>query len=303
MNRREFNNKSLATLASIPFLSSLKAQASMMPARPIHSSGELLPIVGFGSSKLVSLINELGSERMVEVLSALQSLGGKLIDTWPRNPDNDGVFGEVIARPDFNANLFITTKIDRIGRENGIVQFDETMRLYQRDQIDLAQIFSLTDLYTHWPTLLDLKEQGRARYIGVTVSQYELYDDLIRFLDSHQPDFIQVNYSISERLAENEIIPLAYDKGISIIVNRPFMNGYYFSALADTDLPDWAQAFGCHTWAEFSLKYILSNPMITSVLTETSNPVHMLENAGAAIGDMPDDQQRAQMASYIDSII
>jgi diketogulonate reductase-like aldo/keto reductase len=302
MNRRNFNQSIASLLPASAYFSKLYGQFEQMPTRPIHSSGESLPLVGFGSSKLVSLIQELGPSRMREVLSTLKSYGGSVVDTWPRNPVNDGVFGDVINEDEFRESLFITSKIDRIGKSNGEQQFDETLQLYKRSTIDLAQIFSLTDVYTHWETLLQLKEEGKARYIGVTVSQYELYDDLLAFLTNHQPDFIQVNYSISERLAESRIIPFAYDRGISIIVNRPFMNGQYFQALANTPLPDWSYEFNCHTWAEFSLKYIFANPMITCVLTETSNPLHMMENAGAALGVFPDSRQLQFMSQFIDTI-
>ena len=302
MNRRKFNQSLLAFLGTSPISAKLYAQNDKMPTRTIHSSGETLPLVGFGSSKLVSLIQQLGPERMIEVLGALKSHGGSVVDTWPRNPANDEVFGNVINQDEFRESLFITTKIDRMGKANGEEQFEEALRLYKRSSVDLAQVFSLTDVYAHWETLTRLKEEGKARYIGVTVSQYELYDDLLNFLSDHQPDFIQVNYSITERLAEDRIIPYAYDRGISIIVNRPFMNGQYFQALEEVPLPVWAEEFNCHTWAEFSLKYIFSNPMITCVLTETSNPIHMLENAKAALGPFPDNRHQGLMTQFIDTI-
>ena len=160
----------------------------------------------------------------------------------------------------------------------------------------------MTDLYTHWPTLREWKESGRARYIGVTVSEYRLYEELETFLGRETPDFMQVNYSISERRAEQRLLPLAQDRGIAVIINRPFMNGDYFRRLASVPLPDWAAASGIHSWAEFSLKYILPHPALTTVLTETSNPVHMAENAMASYGAMPDEATRRRMAAYIDAL-
>jgi diketogulonate reductase-like aldo/keto reductase len=173
---------------------------------------------------------------------------------------------------------------------------------YGRKTIDLAQIYSLTDLNTHWPTLKQWKASGKARYIGVTVSSENLYAEIEAFLRREKPDFVQYNYSITERGAEQRMLPMAQDRGIAVIINRPFMNGDYFKKLANVPLPGWAAEIGIHSWAEFSLKYILPHPAITSVLTETSSPVHMAENAKAAYGTMPDEPTRRRMAAYIDQL-
>jgi len=228
--------------------------------------------------------------------------GGAVVDTWPRNPPNDAGFGRVINEPDLRDSLFITTKIDQVGKEAGIAQFRQTQELYQRETIDLVQIFSLTDLETQWPNLKDWKEEGSARYIGVTVSNYERYDQLIEFLGRETPDFVQMNYSITERRAEERLLPMAADMGLAVLLNRPFMNGSYFGRLEGRPVPEWAAEFDCTSWAQFSLKYILAHPTITTVFTETSNPVHMEENAQASYGRMPDAGERAQMRAYIDEV-
>lgn len=273
-----------------------------MPMRVIPSTGERLPVVGLGSSKVVQEVATEGSEPLAGVLRTLVEHGGSVVDTWPRNPDNDAAFGRVISEPDLRENLFVTTKIDQVGREVGIAQFRQTQQLYQRETLDLTQIFSLTDLDVHWPSLRAWKEEGATRYIGVTVSQFGLYEQLEEFLGRETPDFIQVNYSITERLAEERLLPMARDRGIAVIINRPFMNGAYFRRLEGEALPEWTAAFDCHSWAQFSLKYILANPMITCVLTETSNPVHMAENASTAFGPVPGAQARERMRQFIDSI-
>lgn len=273
-----------------------------MPMRVIPSTGERLPVVGLGSSKVVQEVATEGSEPLAGVLRTLVEHGGSVVDTWPRNPDNDAAFGRVISEPDLRENLFVTTKIDQVGREVGIAQFRQTQQLYQRETLDLTQIFSLTDLDVHWPSLRAWKEEGATRYIGVTVSQFGLYEQLEEFLGRETPDFIQVNYSITERLAEERLLPMARDRGVAVIINRPFMNGAYFRRLEGEALPEWTAAFDCHSWAQFSLKYILANPMITCVLTETSNPVHMAENASTAFGPVPDAQARERMRQFIDSI-
>jgi len=273
-----------------------------MPLRRIPGSDESLPLVGLGSSKPVSQIAARGTGPIADVLRALVANGGSFVDTWPRNANNDAAFGEVINESDLRDALFIASKIDQTGREEGIRQFRDTLRLYQRDSIDLLQVFSLTDLDTQWANLKDFREAGAVRYIGVTVASKNLYAPLTRFLEKEQPDFVQVNYSISEREAAQRMLPMLQDRGIGVIINRPFMNGDLFGKLGDRPVPEWAAEFNCHTWAEFCLKYILPHPAITCVLTETSNPAHMAENARAAFGRMPDEAERMRMAELIDSV-
>jgi diketogulonate reductase-like aldo/keto reductase len=301
-----YTRRRILTSASALGLAAVAPQAALaqrqLPQRAIPSTGEQLPVIGLGSSKGVSEIAERGTQPLTDVLRTLVDYGGRLVDTWPRDPENDRGFGSIINLPDLRDELFVTSKIDRTGREAGIAQFEETLRNYGREQIDLIQIFSLTDLDTHWPSLLEWKERGLARYVGVTVAEERLYEPLEAFLGRATPDFIQVNYSITERLAENRILPLAADRGVAVLINRPFMNGSYFRRLEDVALPEWTAEFGCTSWAQFSLKYILANEALTCVLTETSNPAHMAENAMAALGAVPSAEHRERMRRYIDSL-
>ena len=273
-----------------------------MPRRPIPGTSESLPVIGLGSSKVVQEIATAGTGPLAAVLRQLVASGGKVVDTWPRNPANDAAFGSVIGAPDLRDALFITTKIDRTGRDAGIAQFDEALGNYGRETIDLAQVFSLTDVATHWPYLRAQKDSGRARYIGVTVAEAGRYDALEQFLSAETPDFVQINYSITERESEERFLPRLADRGIGIIINRPFMNGSYFDRLENEPLPPWAAEFDCTSWAQFSLKYILANPHLTCVLTETSNPAHMEENAATAMSRLPDDAARQRMRDFIDEI-
>jgi diketogulonate reductase-like aldo/keto reductase len=297
-SRREF----LALLSSLPFAVAPALAQQKMPARRLPGSGEMLPVIGLGSSKVVEEVAKNGEEPLRQVLRTLVAQGGKVIDTWPRNPANDARFGAVINEAEFRDRLFVTTKIDRTGKDAGLAQLREAHKNYGRKVLDLAQIFSLTDLDTHWPTLREWKDAGMARYIGVTVSEPRRHTDLESFLKRERPDTTQVNYSITEREAEDRLIPLAADRGIAVIINRPFMNGAYFKRLEGRPLPQWATEIGCSTWAQFSLKYILSNPRVTVVLTETSNPKHMAENAQAALGPMPDESARKRMREFIATV-
>jgi diketogulonate reductase-like aldo/keto reductase len=278
------------------------AQAGI-PLRAIPRTGETVPVIGLGSSKVVEQIATNGPEPVANVLRALIAGGGTFVDTWPRNADNDAAFGRVLALPEFAGDkLFVTSKIDKVGKDVGVAQFRETQRLYQRETLDLIQIFSLTDLDTHWPSLKEWKEEGSARYIGVTVSQDSRHADLEQFLRRENPDFVQMNYSITERAVEERLLPFAADRGVAVVINRPFMNGAYFDRLEGKPLPEWTREFGCETWAQFSLKYILANPSLTCVLTETTNPQHMQENLLASVGPMPDAAQRQKMRELIATV-
>jgi diketogulonate reductase-like aldo/keto reductase len=306
MTKETINRRKFLAMMSAAGLAGLTPGISLarerMPKRRIPGTDEYLPIIGLGSTKPVGQISERGTAPIASVLRTLVENGGSVVDTWPRNRANDEAFGRVISEPDLRDALFVTSKIDRTGKQAGIDQFRETQRLYQRKTIDLLQVFNLTDIETQWATLKDLKASGEARYIGVTVSSASLYDQLASFVSREKPDLVQVNYSITETEAEQRMLPMMQDKGIGVIINRPFMNGDYFRKIGDRPLPDWAAEFDCESWAQFSLKYILPNPAITCVLTETTKSKHMAENARAAFGRMPDESHRARMRDVISSV-
>jgi diketogulonate reductase-like aldo/keto reductase len=303
--RREFltavSALPLAALATPALAQRGQPSQPVMPLRRFAGS-ERLPVIGLGSSKAVEEIASHGEDPVRQVLRRLVAHGGRVVDTWPRNPANDQRFGQVINEPGLRETLFITGKIDRTGKDAGIAQFREIQKSYGRKTIDLMQIFSLTDVETHWPSLRAWKDGGEAKYIGVTVSEMRLHNALEQFVRREKPDVFQVNYSITERQAEDRILPMAADLGLPVIINRPFMNGAYFRRLEKTPLPAWAAEFDCKSWSDFSLKYILANPAVTVVLTETTNPVHMDENARAAFGAVPDAAARQRMRQLIDAM-
>ena len=253
-----------------------------MPLRPIPATGEMLPIIGLGSTRPVTAIAERGPDPVEAVVRTLVEHGGRVVDTWPRSDANDGAFGEIISSPDLRDRLFVTINLEQQGAAAGRAHFERTLRLYRRERIDLLNVGSLIDLEAQWPNLRAAKEAGEARYIGVTAAQAALYDQLEAFLARERPDFVEINYSVTERDAERRLLPLCADRGIAVLVSRPFMNGAYFDRLANVPLPEWAAEFECKSWAQFSLQYILANPAVTCVLTETTSAEHMAENALAA---------------------
>jgi diketogulonate reductase-like aldo/keto reductase len=300
-NRREF----LLSVAGMSILGSMPFEVrgrERLPQRSIPGSDEMLPVIGFGSTKAVRQILTGGTGPLAKVINMLLSYGGRLVDTSPRPEEIDVEFGRLLQWPDFRDELFIAVKVKVPGKDAGIAQFRQTQRLFQRKALDLVQIESLVDLETHWPSLKAFKEAGEARYIGVTVSHEDKYETLESFMKRESPDFIQVNYSVVEYTAEERLLPLAQDMGIAVLVNGPFMNGDYFDLIKGQELPSWVTDFDCESWAQFSLKYILANPTITCVLTETTNPDHMEDNIYAAFGRLPDEKQRHSMRDYIQNL-
>ena len=299
MTRRE-----LMALASAALLRPPRASAASrdsMPARSIPTTGETLPIVGLGSTRPVTEIAERGPDRVDAVVRALVEHGGRVIDTWPRSDFNDDAFGQIISAPDLRERLFVTINLEQQGAQAGRDHFERTLRLYRRERIDLLNVGSLIDLEEQWPSLRAFKGEGRARYIGVTAAQAALYEQLEAFIARERPDFVEINYSVTERGAERRLLPLCADRGIAVLVSRPFMNGAYFERLENVPLPDWTADFECTSWAQFSLQYILANPAVTCVLTETTSAEHMAENALAAFAPVPSRKARRRMRGFIDA--
>ena len=276
--------------------------ALSMPKRAIPNTGELLPIIGLGSTRPVAAIAENGTDGITSILRTLVEHGGKVVDTWPRSDPNDAAFGHVINEPELRGRLFVTINLEQVGKQAGIDYFERTLALYGLESIDLLNVGSLIDLDAQWPSLKSLKDAGKARYIGVTAAQSRLYDQLESFLGRESPDFVEINYSITERESEQRFLPMLADRGIAALISRPFMNGAYFARLENQPLPAWTADFECRSWAQFSLQYILANENITCVLTETTNPAHMAENALTASSPIPDAASRRRMRALIDAL-
>jgi diketogulonate reductase-like aldo/keto reductase len=272
-----------------------------MPRRAIAATGETLPVIGLGSTRPVTEIAERGPGPLEAVVRTLFEHGGRVVDTWPRSDANDDAFGRIISAPGLRDELFVTINLEQQGAQAGRDHFERTLRLYRRERIDLVNVGSLIDLDAQWPNLRGLKDEGRARYIGVTAAQAALYDRLEAFLARERPDFVEINYSVTEREAEQRFLPMLAERGIAVLISRPFMNGAYFERLANVPLPDWTAEFECTSWAQFSLQYILAHPAVTCVLTETTSAEHMAENALAAFAPVPDEAARERMRALIDA--
>jgi len=270
-----------------------------LPTRPIPGTNETLPIVGFGSSKPVLEIPTEGTEPVAAVIRMLLEHGGRVVDTSPRTPEIDAEFSQVLTAPEFGDRLFVATKINTDGEASGIEQMRQNQRLVGSRTLDLLEVESMRDLDVHWPNVLRWKDSGEARYIGVTTSSIPQHEAFESFMRTQPLDFVQVNYSVMEPNAEERLLPLAQDLGLAVLINRPFMNGTYFPRVSGQELPEWAAEFDCASWAQFSLKYILTHPAVTCALTETTNPDHMAENIGAAFGRLPDEATKRRMRELV----
>jgi len=272
--------------------------AQLLPRRSIPGTDESLPIIGLGSTKAVMQLADAGTAGLEAVLKTLLEAGGSVVDTWSRDPAQDALVGEILRKNNWLNALFLATKVDTDGATAGRAMIDANEHNFGK-AADLIQVFSMRDIGNQWPLLREMKDQGRTRYIGITAASESAHGDMLQFMKKEHPDFIQVNYSLAESNAEREILPYARDHGIAAIINRPFMNGDYFPKVQGHALPAWAAEFDCASWAQFALKFILANPAVTCVLTETTRPEHLLDNLTAAQGGMPNAPVRARMQEVL----
>lgn len=268
--------------------------------RVIPSSGERITAVGLGTWQTFD-VGESSKDRepLKEVLKTLTAKGGSVIDSSPMYGRSEKVVGDLSMELKLNDKLFIATKVWTTGRENGIRQMNESFTLMKRKRIDLMQIHNLTDWQTHLKTLRSWKTDGRLKYIGLTHYTKSAHERLAEIIGSEKVDFIQINYNLIDRHAEEKLLPLAKAKDVAVLVNQPFESGSLFQRVKGKRLPEWAAEFECDSWAQFFLKYILSNPAVTCVIPGTSQPHHMLDNMGAAYGNLPTEKQRQEMVRII----
>ena len=271
--------------------------------RAIPSTGEKVGVVGLGTWQTFDVGSSTTARNTLkEVLKTLVAHGGSVIDSSPMYGSSEKVVGDLTSQLKIKDDIFYATKVWTSGEASGIAQMKSSMSKMRAQPIDLMQIHNLVDWKTHMKTLYNWKEQGLIRYIGITHYVNGAHSDLERIIKSENIDFLQVNYSITDRNAERSLLPTAKDKGVAVLTNRPYAGGSLFRKVRNKEIPEWAKEFGCNSWGQFFLKYLLGNPAITCVIPGTSKPHHMKDNMGAGLGGFPDDTQRKKMVRFVEGL-
>ena len=267
--------------------------------RSIPSSGEKIPVVGVGTWRTFDAGNNQQKRQTIkQVLRNLVDKKASVIDSSPMYGSSESVVGDLSEELKIRSSLFMATKVWTSGEQAGIDQMNDSFHKMKTSVIDLMQVHNLVDVKTHLKTLYQWKEQGRIRYIGITHYLPSYYGEMQQLIQKEKLDFIQCCYNIQTTDAEKQLLPLAKDKGLAVIINRPFQEGALLQHVNGKLLPQWAGDLGITSWAQFFLKFILANPAVTCVIPGTSNPLHLLENIETGNGSYPDDKTKKRMADY-----
>lgn len=291
----------LAAAAGLLPVAGLAASEDGMLTRKIPASDEALPVIGLGTYEVFDVAStpeELAARR--EIVELLFARGGSVIDTSPMYNRSERVVGSVLAE-ERTRPAFLATKVWTDGEQAGRQQMARSAELMQAKVIDLMQVHNLRDTDVHMASIRELQEAGRIRYKGITHYTASAHDDLEAAIRRHRPQFIQVNYSLGEREADERLLPFARDEGVAVLVNRPFVAGRLFRAVRGRELPGWATEFA-DSWGQFFLKFIVSHPAVTAAIPATSDPEHMADNLGAGFGPLPNPATRERMVRLVEDL-
>jgi diketogulonate reductase-like aldo/keto reductase len=276
---------------------------SGMLAKKIPSTGEELPVIGVGTWQTFDAGDDPAARApLAEVLKLFAQAGGRVVDSSPMYGTSESVAGDLIAQLGLREQLFIATKVWTSGREEGIRQMNESFRRLRVARMDLMQVHNLVDVATHTKTLQEWKKEGRVRYIGITHYTASAYAEVEHWMRTRAYDFLQINYSLAEREAEQRILPLARELDIAVIANRPFAEGALFRTTKGKALPPWAADLGIASWAQYFLKWIVGHPAMNCAIPGTAKPEHMRDNSAAGMGTLPDGAARKKMLQYFESL-
>lgn len=292
-NRNLSRREAMALLACGVLAPRVLGKPATMLTKPIPSSREPLPVIGLGTWQTFDVAAP--SKSLEDVLSAFVQLGGRLIDSSPMYGRSESVVGELAAKLGLRDELFMATKVWTSGRRDGIEQMTASEKKL-RGKVDLMQVHNLVDAETHLETLRAWKQEGRIRYIGVTHYTAGAYGQLAKYLERDDIDFVQLNYSLAEREAERRLLPLAQERGIAVLVNRPFGSGSLFRDARNKPLPSFAHELGATSWAELFLKFVVSHPAVTCAIPATSKVGHLRQNMNAGRTPLPDAAMRKKIA-------
>jgi aryl-alcohol dehydrogenase-like predicted oxidoreductase len=295
----------LGGLAASAALGHVLPAAAAQPAirKVIPSTGERLPVIGMGSWLTFDVgVDEQARASRVQVLQAFFDHGGALVDSSPMYGSSQEVIGHCLGKIRNKDALFAATKVWVYGQWLGIKQMETSRALWGVPRIDLMQIHNMLDWKAHLETLKAWKAEGKIRYIGITTSHGRRHAEMERVLAKEPFDFVQFTYNIMDREAEQRLLPLAAERGIAVVINRPFRRGALFDRVQGKPLPAWTGEFDCENWAQFFLKFIVSHPAVTCAIPATSRVDHMIENMGAGFGRLPDPAMRQKMLAHFAKI-
>ncbi len=276
-------------------------QPRALLTRPVPSTGEALPAVGLGSWITFNVGDDpVARDACTEVMRNFVEAGGRMIDSSPMYGSSQDTIGYGLHKAALTGRVFSADKVWISSGAEGREQIERSRRKWQVNRFDLLEVHNLLDWQEHLPTLFAMKAAGQLRYVGVTTSEGRRHRDLEQIMRSQPLDFVQVTYNPVDREVEERILPLARDRGIAVIVNRPFRQGALLRALARQPLPPWSADIDCTTWAQFVLKFIVSHPAVTCAIPATTSVAHVRENVNAASGRMPDAAMRQRMIAAVE---
>jgi aryl-alcohol dehydrogenase-like predicted oxidoreductase len=313
ITRRQYLKMTLAAGAALTLPGGLLQAATgrgELITRAIPSSGERLPVVGLGSSATFAQVARSEDvSALREVLFAMVEHGGAIFDTAPSYGASEEVTGGIVNELGINDRVFWATKLNVAGRGGGQAdpeaaraQLEQSFMRVDREVIDLIQVHNMGDVPTQLGLLKELKQEGRVRYIGVTTTFPEQYEHLIRVMRDEPLDFIGTDYAIDNRGKENDILPLARDRGIGVLVYAPFGRTRLWDRVRGHEVPAWAAEFDARSWGQFFLKFVLAHPAVTAATPATSRARHMIDNMGAAYGRLPDADMLKRMVAHIEAL-
>ena len=297
----------LRSLAASVAATALRPTAGLSQAspltKPIPSSGEALPLVGLGSWTTFNVGDDpVARDHCAEVMRAVFAKGGRMIDSSPMYGSSQEVIGYGLKKLGETANVFAADKVWTSSGADGPAQIEKSRKHWGVPRFDLLQIHNLLAWEGHLETLFAMKEAGRLRYVGITTSHGRRHREIEEIMRAHPLDFIQVTYNVLDRDVEQRILPLAREKRIAVIANRPFQQGALIDSLRGEALPAWAGEIGAKNWAQFLLKFIVSHPAVTCAIPATSKVEHVRENMDAASGPLPDENMRGKMIAYVEEV-
>jgi diketogulonate reductase-like aldo/keto reductase len=299
LNRRQLiGSLAIASLnALVPQF--VRAQDALL-TKKIPSSGEALPIVGLGSWITFNVGDDpVARDSSAEVMQAFFDAGGRMIDSSPMYGSAQEVIGYCLRKTGNAANVFATDKVWIANGDEGPDQIERSRTLWGVDRFDLLQVHNLVAWEAHLDTLNAMKDEGKLRYVGITTSHGRRHNELERIMRKHDLDFVQLTYNIADREVESRLLPLAQEKGIAVIANRPFRRKELIYRFEEEKLPEWADEIGAASWAQFLLKFVISHPAITCAVPATTRVDHVRENLETARAALPGEKMRQRMVAYI----